>query len=1008
MKKITVLILLFSANLLNAQTDCKNQVSTSPLNPTNNSLPAVNGNYYLNDFDWLEQNAGVYSPYTMTNIVDAFNLPYSLINNIMYTNTSNNYYDYLLDSPIPSKENGWELLLVNLGRYADNDNNYPQTGLESVPYIALYNKYTSVIRVFFRISEAGTSSGDAVEVSLSFADNINISGQLRYYNGIDQALNEPTSVTKTSTVSSLPNLSFYWASADFVMAYDPCVCKNPSKLRIEFGKVFTSDKSLNDYNSSYNSLLYDINTFGYYTSLLNKNYIEGHDYTDNSSEGGLVHEHQLSNLLGLAEQSAESDEENILFYTRMAAVEIENNGQLSANFWAPYLNNPNHLNVLTAIGVTTSSFGQNNVDTELLFNKCKKVLVKKRTKLLITNNFDENSLDEAPSASIISTPEMSFSGSVYSGSNPPIEFYTPGTYGSSGTVIPSNDEPITEYPIYNEVLGVFALLREPRVQISKTYIEVEDNDDDFDYLGLAQRDYWGINQGKVALKAHTTWTTKYQINLLENLKYAFNDVLQIKEYSINAAFEVKLNPESFDNSGSLGILQQRYIYGWEDPDYFANMKHDWTGFNDYISIASGGYYFRNFWDEYPLVNPSGLTSVLHENQSINGIFPYNTDVFYSPFVPVDALKSMVCGLGIKNEVLTTALTYMDQDQVSEFYFDSGIFGTYGDEIFAYNQFNTPNGVDVTQQPYEDWIQPGIIESWDKRLYHYDWPYQFASNTNYPPTIDPGQAGVKYNFEITLKLIVDIEFNELNENGNPHKTTLLLSYPINSQDIIWQTQDIDPNLDGMPEDLIINNEIFNGQQVDGCNLDNNKYTCRAWNNMYVSNTSMLNGYEVEMTAGTAIHVDPTTTFSPESVLKIESCLNDFSSPSPVASINYVRNFCDANSNQTNAYEANSTRFSLSDSSKSTQNPIVNEVESDPVITIFPNPTSGLINIRIDSKYDEIPKKIVLSDVTGKLVLNEITKLVNNAYLADLSSLRPGIYFMTFYFSESKAVKRVVVN
>jgi len=53
MKRILLILVLLNLLITYGQTDCKNQVSTDPTNATNNSLPSVNSNRYLNNFNWL-------------------------------------------------------------------------------------------------------------------------------------------------------------------------------------------------------------------------------------------------------------------------------------------------------------------------------------------------------------------------------------------------------------------------------------------------------------------------------------------------------------------------------------------------------------------------------------------------------------------------------------------------------------------------------------------------------------------------------------------------------------------------------------------------------------------------------------------------------------------------------------------------------------------------------------------------------------------------------------------
>ena len=98
-------------------------------------------------------------------------------------------------------------------------------------------------------------------------------------------------------------------------------------------------------------------------------------------------------------------------------------------------------------------------------------------------------------------------------------------------------------------------------------------------------------------------------------------------------------------------------------------------------------------------------------------------------------------------------------------------------------------------------------------------------------MDVATSGHVFDFDISLKLIVDIEFNTLNENGLPNTTTQVLTYhiPNDAQHMEWLTSDIYPGLEASadditqyPENLTFNNQVFNGSPVSGCELVGNHY------------------------------------------------------------------------------------------------------------------------------------------------------------------------------------------
>ncbi|PZE15819.1 hypothetical protein DNU06_16230 [Putridiphycobacter roseus] len=221
------------------QTDCKNDVNTDFTNPSNNALPSIDGSQYLNGFDWFPIVGGIYDEYQTTNIsFGGVTIPE--MNSIM--TAAYMHYRYIWDGPLPLRENGWELLLVNLGRYPDDITTITVGNSQGTkPYIVLYNRYSATIRVFVNYgldNTVGNGANDML-IQLTFEDPTSeeINGNLRLYDGHDQALGDSTTITSVSSVVLAPAEGQNWASADFKISYDPCVCYRPSKLRFDFEQI---------------------------------------------------------------------------------------------------------------------------------------------------------------------------------------------------------------------------------------------------------------------------------------------------------------------------------------------------------------------------------------------------------------------------------------------------------------------------------------------------------------------------------------------------------------------------------------------------------------------------------------------------------------------------------------------------------------------------------------------------------------------------------------------------
>lgn len=238
---------------------CAPWVSTNPSDPFNPnkpdvvqsgtpSPPYIQDDKYLNGFNWWTPIEYVLEPFMQFNPGQ----PYNFMSNIQHPSILP-YYTYLrkdLGAEELTPQNGWELLLVNLGRYPDNQTSLTEMSLSAVPYIVLYNRYRGVIRVFVQYgrNEVPQTAIDGVQIYLEYVqpvgNNGNVSGLLRLGQGLDRTLDQ-NSVTRTlSVVAPTNGLYNFWMSGDIQIAYDPCVCWKPSILDLHFRFFSTTDLRL--------------------------------------------------------------------------------------------------------------------------------------------------------------------------------------------------------------------------------------------------------------------------------------------------------------------------------------------------------------------------------------------------------------------------------------------------------------------------------------------------------------------------------------------------------------------------------------------------------------------------------------------------------------------------------------------------------------------------------------------------------------------------------------------
>lgn len=219
---------------------CNGNMSTDPYNAQNNELPDINQQIsnplppyviderYLNGFNWWLPNEYDLEP----NMEFNPGQPYQFMSNIQHP-SQQPYYNYLkkhLGYEELNIQNGWELLLVNIGRFPDNESVLGEQSLRAIPYIVLYNRYRGIVRVFVQYgrNEAPPNAVDGVKINLRYDDSpqgttSNLSGLLRLGSGVDKTLDQPTETQYLTTIVPTNGQYNFWMSGDFQIAYDPLI-----------------------------------------------------------------------------------------------------------------------------------------------------------------------------------------------------------------------------------------------------------------------------------------------------------------------------------------------------------------------------------------------------------------------------------------------------------------------------------------------------------------------------------------------------------------------------------------------------------------------------------------------------------------------------------------------------------------------------------------------------------------------------------------------------------------
>ncbi len=440
MRAFYFIILCIICKNLSAQ-DCVRGITTNPdntvwPNPPYNAVYKLN--FGTNKFDWRQSNFSLSLPtsptyHSISNIVSPFfrGVNYDYLNNIIAfpdNNGINNDYN---------PQDGWELIRKDFGYRADGTTNTSDPPIG--PYIILYNKYSGTLRV---IGWLPSTNGDfsALNVRLSMPNAV--TGIFSYYNKLALPLDQPSSKIYSSTPAfypPAPDLPFF---ADFKVAYDPCTCNTSSTLRVSFEKVqemsvtmygrFIGTSTPVDYLVDTKTNIYDFKN--YLTSV----YDNLSDYTLNAG---------------------------MMTYSSITSLISDYNASANASSLPQFLKD--------GFGILSKALlaGSKSVDRV----PGKQDVAKGLEAAATISDFFSSAIGSTPSSlpSVIQG-EMSLVGKIKSNVTQNFKYViaNPGSLGSDNAPECCSSNPY--YPMYNEVLGVFALLSTP--QVSLTYGDTYDID----------------------------------------------------------------------------------------------------------------------------------------------------------------------------------------------------------------------------------------------------------------------------------------------------------------------------------------------------------------------------------------------------------------------------------------------------------------------------------------------------------------------------------------------------
>jgi hypothetical protein len=1006
MKKIFFTSLLLLTHFIFSQTvniTCDpnhTPVSTSYLNPnyTSGNVPLNSQDKFKNGYNWNNTSGFTCDDMQFASV--------SLVGMtaLTSTQTSAGYYAYIYSSAsgitrqhLPSE--GWELLSVNFGKFPDAQTTDQTIKFRSMPFIVLYNRYKSIVRVFVSMGPDKTINEDADAIAVNLRINLNTTspirvanGLLRLYDGKDRTLDEPTLIKNAQVVSRAVSAQGDWASADFQVAFDPCVCNYPSELYLEFSHYKSASIKL--YGRA--TTIEDLNIVNPNNLYANpRDFLSGFKYVPNPSDqnrkigsidAGLAIEKTISNILNDYESRIKQyqdalkavNEHNEKVKQNLALVRFAKAAIAFSVGYGAKISDIATWNALENAGLAFSmqyiangeatTFDDGNwfktvneaykkikknvndqtskIDEKELF-KILKMVLGEEVDLFITENFELMNAPSVPQAptNTLSYTEMRFEGEIEVKQNwdGPV-FATPGTYGYSIPNTALSGDDIFYYPNYNEPLGVFALLEKPKFIISKTSsTPVSQQWSVVNNLSVPQQNEKFL---------YETWVNNFQFQLAAPLKYSFNNVLDIK--SKNISVSISLKPKL--NQVSTGGITRTYI----EPSEVANIES--------IEIIDGKHE----------ISKNGFSRIASNNNFENG----------SNYFGKNSNQILSTGSGVptnySTKIIDFATPYLDVNVIKGHTFSVG----FRNESIKYNSSLVPN------QP----IAPTIV-------------------------FNPATEGMLFNeYEFEVTLIVDVEYNSLNELGFNNSSTMILKYKVDkfenetnsfSSNLVSNLYNSNNNITKYQENLDFTNVVFDGSPIKGCMINGNVYNCQAWNDISIKgNLSTTNGYTVNLIAGNQIETFPESIISPEITFSIVPVL-DYSNPMPEATPSYVASFCSKQNPAGENYQADTyiktALDSLLESQNGSNNPTdlaINKLENELDFQLFPNPSSQLTTVVVEGN-ESGSATLSIFDVMGK-EQNLIIQGQNGQFNFDVSTLAKGMYFVRVNSIGASKTKQLIVK
>lgn len=967
MKKLAsiLVLLLIAINSLNSQ--CIRGVST---NPSNSASPYLDSNLqgnlsvnpWLNSFDWSAHNAVGFSPITLSPngawlIPDYTGNTYTMSSPYQSGKVPGAYY---LSEPVTNFkardfhwEDGWELLWLGTGYYPNGEEVttenpqriYPSRHAVSnprAPYFVLYNRYRGLMRVFVNVFDLPRGKSNAFIDLYHLGRNgesRNFSGVLRLVNGIDRPLDQRSSSLFMRTNQTRTLQIGQWMTADFQMAYDPCVCEYPNMLMLSVSVWDSLEINLRGIGKE---LKVPIKDYTHNSGHYDLNFLSVHALEQNTQSSGYLVYHKMDKLVADYQERLQTLNQNLKDYASLRNAALSTGldglndyltkGEVNYSSWAStfaligddlgltqaqfiykYVEDGDSLRELPSelgdIGLGPFKdgqqiFGSNYIvdfrldgDTVTIrrydFAAIEGGIESNAAKLL-GGDFDMLSLQFFPKAANEalrpSTHSASSTGLKFNGDAKDTKkvadigpFYTPGSYKRGWELNPFN------YPAYDEAMGVFALLETPKFKIYQPETEWEWKGRFQDWEGepMPGADYeeWRYNK-EVLLKLDAP------------LKYKLNPALDIDYENTELLVMLELEFQSLEDY---------------DPAFDPNAQ---GFFNDpalefYETVGGNLKQFHGYKTNVAAYHPN---------------FAANEKVFKTKWYPIEDFGELLMALNINT---------------------------------AYRNSN---------------------------------PHH-----NYPPAHMLAELLENRLVKARLKILVDVGFDQVSYNGEKVRNTQVFTYNLldEAQGIDYLNYIDDEAANDLkkyqPGTLVLKDDLLNSSSKKVFATVANEIQVKAENIEVYGNITVPPGITLVLEAKDEVKVHPQAKLPLSTIVRINE--HPFQFPAIVEQSNaQVRSFCQ---DQQNGYQAN---FLVAKQNK----PVFQDttvVVNTNEIKIYPNPSSGVLQVEFGIAFKWL--RVSLHDLEGRLYLEEVlSEELSKAFELDLEDLKPGLYLLQIQNSDGE--------